>query len=98
MVAKLEPRCRYGFDKIPAVLPKVQKGDSGQRGTTENGRKQRARRISAEPASQVWEAGSAFYSISSGALDLRTASMPSIAGISAAASFSLHSSMIVNGK
>ena len=29
----------------------MQKGDSGQRGTTENGRKQRARRISAEPAS-----------------------------------------------
>ena len=43
---------------------------------------------------KVREAGSFFYSISSGALDLRTASMPSIAGISAAASFSLHSSMI----
>ena len=60
----------------------MQKGDPGQRGTIENDRKQRARRISAEPASQIREAGSAFYSISSGALDLRTASIPSIAGIS----------------
>ena len=89
---------KYSSSELPAVLSKVQKGKQGQRHKTENGWKQRARRLNAEPASRLLlEAGSVFiYLMTMLSLERNVSRTDSMIGRRLRSSSSLHVSIMAS--